>query len=185
MIYNGLAMFAFLPHHELNKINWRALFNLLSCHPMSLKTKIDSVNLSAFYMNELGPRVLEFIRSFDGKAYKANGEKTKKFSETLPSFKRENLNTAHVYASYNSLWFKVSVWRMDERGHSVYHEDHLYLGTVDNEGRIVPIDREFVPLKDDHSESAILEARAKVENLKRQISEIEKETSLSTFERIW
>ena len=152
---------------------------------MSLLLKVTRTNHINGIMNHYAPKVIEAISAFTGKAYLATGMKSKKFAElleklNLPSFGNNSNGAVRISNSYGSLILSVSV----NFGGGFYEnmKTDYYFGKV-NEGVItLRNDGSFVPFKTDYDAAAIQVAKTKVEALKSEISQIEKEFSLNMFQ---
>jgi hypothetical protein len=151
---------------------------------MSLLLKVTRTNVVNGIMNEYAPKVIEAISSFTGKAYLATGMKSKKFSDlveslNLPNFGNNSNVSVKINNSYGSLILNISV----NFGGGFYEtmKTDFYFGKV-NDGVIILREDGFSPFKTDYSADAIQSAMNKVEALRSEIYQIEKEFNLNMFQ---
>lgn len=150
---------------------------------MSLALTVSRTNHVNAIMNAYAPKVIHALSAFTGKAYLATGMRSKKFEELvekldLPSFKSGNV-VIRISNSYGSMILEVSV----NFGGGFYNtvKTDYYFGKV-NDGVIALRKDGFFPFKTDYDAAAIQAAKDKVEALKSEISQIEKENHLNMFQ---
>lgn len=150
---------------------------------MSLALAVSRTNHLNGIMNHYAPKVIDALSTFTGKAYLATGLKSKKFAElleklNLPNFGNDSQVSVRISNSYGSLILNVSV----NFGGGFYEnmKTDFYFGKV-NDGIITLREGGFVPFKTDYDAEKIQSARDKVEALRSEISQIEKENYLHLF----
>lgn len=147
----------------------------------SLIAQVKAENSAATLLNVLVPLALAHFAPYVGKKVKnADGSWVAALRKNELKF-----SGCHWYfrAEYRSLYVNVQVSeQVTEHGGCTYAKNnYAYLGEINNEGVLTKLE-EFTPQKNDYSVSIIMDAREKVDALKKQISEISGEAQLYLFE---
>lgn len=143
----------------------------------SEKAKLAAINISASRVNAKAARVHQILTGFLGKKIKkADGTKTKALVDALSILEVDTWNREYLDTGFSSVFFNVKTCEHESKhGGSefgcVYAENSVYLGEIEN-GILVKLCDEIRHIKDDWTEQAIEDARAKVKELEREISEV-------------